>query len=47
VVTLALEPGADEMVSVKIDGAAESEQQQIVWLGHIMRNWHLRGPSPA
>jgi hypothetical protein len=47
VVTLALEPGADEMVSVKIDGAAESEQQQIVWLGHIMRNWHLSGPSPA
>ena len=30
---LALEPGADEMVSVQLDGASKSEQQKIRWLG--------------
>jgi hypothetical protein len=44
-VTVAFEPGADEMVSVKLDGARESEQNRIRWLGILMRNWHLSDPS--
>jgi hypothetical protein len=47
VVSLALEPGAEEMVSVKVAGAAESGRQRIGWLGGIMQSWHLSGPSPA
>jgi hypothetical protein len=44
-VAVALEPGADEMVAAKLDGASESEQDKIRWLGSLMRNWHLSGPS--
>lgn len=43
----ALEPGADEMVSVSVDGAAADEQQRIGWLGDIMRNWHLSALGPT
>jgi hypothetical protein len=41
VVSLALEPGGEEMVSVKVAGAAGPERQQIGWLGDILRTWHL------
>jgi hypothetical protein len=44
-VTVAFEPGADEMVSVKLDGASESEQEKARWLTSLMRNWHLSDPS--
>lgn len=46
-VTVAFEPGADEMVSVTLDGASESEQERIRWLGSLMQNWHLSDPSRA
>jgi hypothetical protein len=45
--TVAFEPGADEMVSVKLDEAGESDQERIRWLGNLMRNWHLSDPSRA
>ena len=41
----ALEPEADEMVSVAIDGADGDEQLRIGWLGDVMRNWHLSAPG--
>ena len=34
----------DEMVSVKVDGASESEQDKIRLLGSVMQNWHISGP---
>jgi hypothetical protein len=40
-----LEPGADEMVSVAIDGAGDDEQLRIGWLADVMRNWHLSAPG--
>lgn len=44
----ALEPRADETVTVSVDGAtAGNEHQQIGLLGDIMRNWHLTGPAPT
>jgi hypothetical protein len=46
-VTAAFEPGADEMVSVRLDGANESEQERIRWLRGLMQNWHFSKPSPA
>jgi hypothetical protein len=47
VVTLALEPGADEVVSVKVGRAAGSERQQIGWLGDLMRSWHFSEQGPV
>jgi hypothetical protein len=44
-VTAAFEPGADEMVSVNLEGASESEREKIRWLGDLMRNWQLSDPS--
>lgn len=45
---LALEPGADEMISVKVDGAEDDpERQQIGWLAGITRNWQLSDPRDA
>ena len=38
---LALEPGADEMVTVKLEGVIAAEQEKIRWLGDLMREWHL------
>jgi hypothetical protein len=38
--SVALEPGADEMASVRVDGATEAELQKIRWLASLMRNWH-------
>ena len=46
-VAVAFEPGADEMVSVKLDEASESEQERIRWLGSLMRNWHFSDSSRA
>lgn len=46
-VTAAFEPGANEMVSVKVDGATEAEAEKIRWLGNLMRNWHLNDASPT
>jgi hypothetical protein len=43
-VAMAVEPGADETAWVKLDGAGETEQEKIRWLGNIMRDWHLSGP---
>ena len=40
-VMLALEPGADEMVTVKLEGVIAAEQEKIRWLGDLMREWHL------
>ena len=40
-VELALEPGADEMIMVKIGGLTGILQVQVDLLGSIMRNWHL------
>ena len=37
-VAVAFEPGADEMVAVKLDGASESEQDKIRWLGSLVPN---------
>jgi hypothetical protein len=37
--------GADEMVSVKLDGASESEQEKARWPEFLMRNWHFSDPS--
>jgi hypothetical protein len=42
---LALEPGAGEMVSVRIYAATDPEQARIRWLSSLMRNWHLSNPS--
>lgn len=41
VVSLALEPGADEMVQVRVDGAADSRTERIGWLASLLRSWHL------
>jgi hypothetical protein len=41
-VAMALEPGADEIVSVTVTGAAESDQERLRWLADVMRSWHLR-----
>ena len=38
---LALEPGAEEMVTVKVDGASPAEEDRIGWLGNLVREWHL------
>ncbi len=38
---MALEPGADEMTSVLVEGATAAELQKIRWLGDMVRNWHL------
>jgi hypothetical protein len=38
-VMLALEPGADEMVTVKVDGASPAEEERIRWLGDLVREW--------
>lgn len=46
-VTAAFEPGAAEMVQVKVEGASESEQEKVRWLGDIVRKWLLRDPSTA
>jgi len=40
-VMLALEPGAEEMVTVKVDGASPAEEDRIGWLGNLVREWHL------
>jgi hypothetical protein len=47
VVTAAFEPGANEMVSVRLDGATEAEAEKIRWLGDLMRSWHLTGAAPT
>jgi hypothetical protein len=44
-VTAAFETGADEMVSMKVAGASESERERVRWLGCLMRNWHLSDAS--
>jgi hypothetical protein len=44
-VSIALEPGADEIASVRVEMATEAELEKVRWLGDLMRNWHLRGPS--
>ncbi len=44
-VTAAFEPGADEMVAVKVGGASDSEREKIRWLTALLRNWHLSDPS--
>lgn len=44
-VTAAFEPGAAEMVRVKVEGARECEQEKIRWLGDIVRNWLLKDAS--
>jgi hypothetical protein len=44
-VSVALEPGADEMVSVRLDAAAEAEMEKIRLLASLMRNWHLSEAS--
>ena len=38
---LALEPGADEMVTVKLEGVIAAEPEKIRWLGNLVREWHL------
>jgi hypothetical protein len=43
-VGMALEPGAGEMVSVRIDAATDTELAKIRWLSDLMRNWHLSNP---
>jgi hypothetical protein len=35
------------MVQVKVEGASESEQENVRWLGDIVRKWLLRDPSTA
>jgi hypothetical protein len=40
-VSIALEPGADEMASVSVGGATEAELEKVRQLGALMRNWHL------
>jgi hypothetical protein len=40
-VALALEPAADEMVTVKAHGAIPAEEERIRWLGDLMREWRL------
>lgn len=47
VVLLALEPGADEMVRVRVDGAAGSQTERISWLAGLLRSWHLTERRPA
>ena len=46
-VSTALEPGAGEMVIVRVDEATDTELEKIRWLGHLMRNWHLSEDSPV
>jgi hypothetical protein len=46
-VTAAFEPGANEMVSVRLDGATEAEAEKIRWLGDLMRSWHLTDTAPT
>jgi hypothetical protein len=44
-VSIALEPGADEMTSVKVGMASEAGLEKVRWLGALMRTWHLRDAS--
>lgn len=40
-VSVALEPGADEMVSVRAEEATEPELEKIRWLVSLMQDWHF------
>jgi hypothetical protein len=44
-VSAALEPGASEVAFIRVDEATDTELEKIRWLGDLMRNWHLSGPS--
>jgi hypothetical protein len=44
-VSVALEPGAGEMASVRVDAATDTELEKIRWLAALMRNWHLSNAS--
>ena len=44
-VSVALEPGADEVASVRTDAATEAELEKIRWLISLMQNWHLSDAS--
>lgn len=39
---VALEPGADEMVSIRIDGDTSSTQARIEWLADLMRRYEIQ-----